>query len=387
VRSCTSCLRQAQLLKALTPDLDRRPPGDRPPEVLTLLDDELVAAVRGTRSPPPDALRWSEDELLSNAHHDELEHGVEAICRHDEAYPARLLDLDSPPAVLHVLGGLPRLEAVLGPAGGRETVSIVGSRRAPADAITNAHRFAEAFARWGRVVVSGMAFGVDAAAHEGALVALRAGRRAGDRPPATTVAVLSGGVETPSPAGNRRLYERIARQGVVVGELPPGATPRRWSFPARNRLIAALGDALVVVVAAEGSGSLRSVEHAIEIERPIGILPGPLLDPAYAGSNAVLRDDAHKVRPLIVPDDLRTLLGEQHLNMDRPIQPVDPLAGLQGRAREIAEALQAGPRTIESLIAERDPSAILAGLGELEAGGRLRRALSGELELLPPGAL
>jgi hypothetical protein len=73
--------------------------------------------------------------------------------------------------------------------------------------------------------------------------------------------------------------------------------------------------------------------------------------------------------------------------MDRPIQPVDPLAGLDGRAREIAEALQAGPRTIESLIAERDPSTILAGLGELEASGRLRRALSGELELLPPGAL
>jgi DNA processing protein len=271
-------------------------------------------------------------------------------------------------------------------------------------------------ARGGITVVSGMAFGVDEASHEGALAAGSPGGEgpAEGRPrPGGTVAVLAAGVERATPARLRHLYERIAADGVVVGELPPGATPRRWSFPARNRLIAALGDGLVVVAAGRGSGSLRSVEHARDLDRPVGIVPGSVLDPRYAGGHDVLRgadllageDDEGRVltRAIVEPDDVRAMLhadrlrlrfasgdgaGEAAIAALPRIPPADPLAGLDGGARDIAERLLAGPRTIESLIAESDPATILAGLGALEADGRLRRSLGGELRLVeaPRGA-
>jgi DNA processing protein len=370
VRACAACVRAAQTLKALTPALDRRPGAARPAEILTFSPEEMVEALREPGSPRPAVLDRTDDDLLSEAASDHRRLGVESVCRHDPAYPARLLELGDAPAVLHVLGDAP-------------TVSMVGSRRGPRDTTENARRFGEAFARAGWTVVSGMALGVDAASHEGALAGRRAGPTNPGRPAGTTVAVLAAGVERPTPATNRRLYERIRAEGVVVSELPPGATPRRWSFPARNRIIAALGDALVVVAAAHGSGSLTSYNHAHALGRRVGAIPGPITDPAYAGSNELLRGDC---RPLIVPDDLRTVLGEM-ADQEPELPRADPLSGLDGVAREIGAALQAGPCTIESLVAQHDAAAILAGLGDLEAAGRLRRGLSGELELVAPRAV
>jgi DNA processing protein len=383
VRACAACVRAAQTLKALTPDLDRRPGATRPPQVLTLLPEAMVEALREPGSPRPAVLDRSDDDLLSEAAADHRRLGVESVCRHDPAYPARLLELGDPPAVLHVLGGVERLASVLGPGSDAPTVAMVGSRRGPRDTTENARRFAEAFARAGWTVVSGMALGVDAASHEGALAGRRAGPSGPGRPVGTTVAVLAAGVERPTPATNRRLYERIRIEGVVVSELPPGATPRRWSFPARNRIIAALGDALIVVAAAHGSGSLTSAKHADELGRRIGIVPGPITDPAYGGSNELLRGEH---RPVIVPDDLRTILGEAG-EREPPVPRADPLSGLDGVAREIGAALLTGPRTIESLVGEHEAPALLAALGDLEAAGRLRRGLSGELELVSPRTL
>lgn len=405
MRACVDCLRMAQLLGELTPGLDR--PAGRVPQVLALGPEELALAVNGPRGRRARTLDRSADDLLSGAERDLRELGVEAVCRHHADYPARLLDLGDPPAVLHVLGGVERLRRVLGPRLDGPAVGMVGARRPPEDALRIARRFAEAVARGGITVVSGMAFGVDEASHEGALAAGPPGPD-GDGGPRRggTVAVLAAGVERATPARLRHLYERIAADGVVVGELPPGATPRRWSFPARNRLIAALGDGLVVVAAGRGSGSLRSVEHARDLDRPVGIVPGSILDPRYAGGNDVLRgtdllageDDEGRVltRAIVEPDDVRAMLHADRLRLRfpgggvaaddavaalPPIPPTDPLAGLEGRARDIAEQLLAGPRTIESLIAGSDPATILAGLGALEAGGRLHRSLGGELRL------
>ncbi|CAB4905841.1 unannotated protein [freshwater metagenome] len=416
MRACVDCLRMAQLLGELTPALDR--PAGRVPHVLALGPEELAFAVNGPRGPRARTLGRSDDDLLSGADRDRRALGVEAVCRHHPDYPARLLDLGDPPAVLHVLGGIDRLRRVLGPRLDGPAVGMVGARRPPEDALRIARRFAEAVARGGITVVSGMAFGVDEASHEGALAAGSPGGEGpveGRRRPGGTVAVLAAGVERATPARLRHLYERIAADGVVVGELPPGATPRRWSFPARNRLIAALGDGLVVVAAGRGSGSLRSVEHARDLDRPVGIVPGSVLDPRYAGGHDVLRgadllageDDEGRVltRAIVEPDDVRAMLHADRLRLRfalgdadgagataiaalPPIPPADPLSGLEGGARDIAERLLAGPRTIESLIAESDPATILAGLGALEADGRLRRSLGGELRLVeaPRGA-
>lgn len=406
MRACASCLRRARLLGELTPDLDR--PALRLPLFATHDVEQQAAAVRGAGRRRPAALDRSDDELLTDAERDERELAVEAVCVHAPGYPRRLEDLDDPPAVLHVLGGIERLEAVLGPDLGRASVAVVGARRAPADARRVARRLGEAASQAGIAVVSGMAFGIDAAAHEGALAP---GPAAGPSGVGGTVAVLAGGPERPSPARMRQLHERIARDGVVVSELPPGVSPRRWSFPARNRIIAALGDALVVVSCARGSGSLRSVQHAFALGRPIGAVPGPVLDPAYAGSNDLLRggplwdDDLDAARAIVEPDDVRPLIRGDLLQPlavraqregtevrrdvplpDGPIASVDLLTGLDGEARALAARLLAGPRTIESLIAESDATAVLAGLGALEADGRLRRGLAGDLELVtaPP---
>lgn len=402
MRACADCLRRSRLLGDLSPALDR--PAARLPLFVTHDLEEQAASVLGPGRRRPRALDRSDDDLLTDARADEDDLGVEALCLHAPEYPRRLRDLGDPPAVLHVLGGVERLRAVLGPDLGRASVAIVGARRAPADARRVARRLGEAASGSGIAVVSGMAFGVDAAAHEGALAPGPAGAGVGG-----TIAVLAGGPERATPARMRHLHERIAEYGVVVSELPPGVAPRRWSFPARNRIIAALGDALVVVACAHGSGSLRSVQHAFALGRPIGAVPGPVLEPAYAGSNALLRggslwdDELDAVRAIVEPDDVRPLLRGDLLQPratevaktgddpkpqrevplpDGPIESIDLLSGLDGEARALAERLLGGPRTIEGLIDEVGVSAVLTGLGALEQEGRLRRGLGGDLELM-----
>lgn len=395
MRACVDCLRRTRLLVELSPLLEQRFRGNRPTGVLALDDEALVrtlatgsgAAGRAARQAA--ALRRSEDEILSRAAADEARSGVTGICRHDAAYPARLLDLVDPPAVLHVLGGTERLHAVLDVDGTRPTVAIVGARRAPDEARVVARRFAESLAAAGVTVVSGLAFGIDAAAHEGALI----GRAVGSNPggsnrdalggAGTTIAVLAGGPERASPVRHRELHERIGCQGLVVGEMPPGTTPRPWGFPARNRLIAALSDAVLIVAAAARSGSLSTARIALDLHRPVGVVPGPVQTAAFRGSNVLLRDE-EGARAVLEPDDVRGLLGERSGHqIVLPMSLVDPLAGLRGPARAIGLRLVDGPRTIEQLIEGQDAAEILAGLGDLEAEGRLQRALDGGLTLLP----
>lgn len=385
MRACAACLRRTQLVAELSPAMERRFSGNRPGGVLALDDERLVEALLGRSAVGarrPVALARSSDQLLTEAADHERLLGVTAICRHDDAYPDRLFDLYDPPAVLHVLGGVVRLPEAFVEGARRPSVAIVGARRASEEARTVARRFAEAAAASGIVVVSGMAFGVDAAAHDGALAGLTAGHGAGADVPGTTVAVLAGGVEQPSPARLRPLYERIALHGAVVGELPPGTTPRRWGFPARNRLIAALADVVVVVAATKKSGSLITAGFASDLDRPLGAVPGSVTAAGCAGSNALLRQEG--VRPVIEPQDILDLLPDElKATLGGRIATIDPLSGLEGGARAIAERLLDGPCTIEQLLDDRDPNEILAGLGALEASGRLQRTLTGQLSLLP----
>ncbi|MFA4928806.1 MAG: DNA-processing protein DprA, partial [Patulibacter sp.] len=263
----------------------------------------------------------------------------------------------------------------------RPAVAIVGARQAPAEAREVAHRFAGALAAAGVTVISGMAFGIDAAAHDGALV----GGAGAEIDGGTTVAVLAGGPERASPARHRALHERIGREGVVLSEMAPGTTPRPWGFPARNRLIAALAEVTVVVAAASRSGSLSTAHFALDLDRPVGVVPGSIASPAYAGSNRLLRDEPG-TSVLLEPDDVRGLLGDRGGQAILPLAAADPLAGLDGFARALGERLTDGPKTIEQLLVGQDPAEVLACLADLEARGRLRRDFSGTISLVAAGA-
>jgi DNA processing protein len=364
------------------PAIDRRFRGQRPSGLLTLDDEELVRTLTGTAErhasrPSP----IGDEELLARNARVQRECGVTAICRHDAAYPAKLHDLADPPAVLHVLGGVERLRATLGDDGHRPTVAIVGARQAPADAREIARRFASALAGAGITVISGMAFGIDAAAHDGALAGA-----AGNVERGSTVAVLAGGPERSSPARHRALHARIAHAGVVVSEMSPATTPRPWGFPARNRLIAALADATVVVAAATRSGSLSTAHFALDLARPVGVVPGSLSAPAYGGSNRLLRDEPG-TSVVLEPDDVRALLGDCGGQIAMRIGDGDPLTGLDGPARVLGAQLVDGPRTIEQLMVGQEPSQVLGALAELEALGRVRRDFSGRIHLVLGPAL
>jgi DNA processing protein len=236
------------------------------------------------------------------------------------AWPARLGDLHDPPARLHVRGDVRLLAA--------RSVAIVGTRESSGDGWDWTHRTAGRLAEEGIVVVSGLARGIDAAAHLGALEA------GGD-----TVAVLGCGPDVAYPEENAALLARVADRGTVVSELPPGAEPRPWNFPRRNRLIAALAEAVVVVEARLRSGALVTARLALELGREIFVVPGWPGSPLSAGPLALLRDGARPIRN--AEDLLEDLAG---LGSAVPAAPEhqDALAAVRagaGTPQELGRAL------------------------------------------------
>jgi DNA processing protein len=197
--------------------------------------------------------------------------GGQLICRGEPLYPHALAVIEDAPPVLSVLGQT----ALLARAG----VAIVGARNASANGRRLARDLAAALGQAGLVVVSGLARGIDAAAHLGALAT-------------GTVAVQAGGVDIVYPEENRELYGAIAHQGAAVAELPLGTEPQARHFPRRNRIISGMALGVVVVEAAAHSGSLITVRYALEQGRDIFAVPGSPLDPRCRGSNDLLRHGA-----------------------------------------------------------------------------------------------
>ena len=283
-----------------------------------------------------------------------------ACCRHDGGYPRRLLDLRDVPAVLFGRGDA-RLLAELDE---RTTVTIVGSRRPSAYGRELAEGLGRKLASAGAIVVSGMALGIDSRAHEGALDAGR-GR---------TIAVLGGGAETATPASRGRLYESIVERGLVLSELPPGTTPRRWTFPARNRIMAALSAMTVVVEARRRSGSLITAGMASDLGREVGAVPGQVGSSSAAGTNELLREGAQLVRD--ADDVLDSLLGPGHERQRRSADPAAALDPVLAAVLEQVEAGAAGPDAV-SRGCGLDPDAAGAALVRLELQGLVRSDSAG----------
>lgn len=205
----------------------------------------------------------------------------------DAGYPARLRELETPPEAVWVEGTLPAPEA--------KAVAIVGTREATAYGLRVAHDLGLAMARAGVAVVSGLARGIDAAAHRGALEG-----------GGCTVAVVGGGVDVPYPRGHRELQRRIAATGALLSEWAPGTPARTFAFPRRNAFIAALADAVIVVEAGHASGAHHTVAFGDALGRALAAVPGPINSPQSAGTNRLLRDGLHVLASL---DDALALVG------------------------------------------------------------------------------
>jgi DNA processing protein len=291
-QTCEGCLRRLQLVGLLTPFIERvatGEPGERSAELLALTDEALARAVAGRKAEAMLAETAAADPAaLRNRVRDA---DCWAVCRHQDAYPEGLRDAsDAPPALVGRgdPGGLARLRR-------DSTVTVVGARRASAYGREMARALADEVSRAGFTVVSGLAWGVDGAAHEGALGG------------GFTAAVLGCGADLPYPRHHHALYERIREGGLILSELPPGTGPWRWTFPARNRIMAALGSMTIVVEAAGRSGSLITAELASELGREVGAVPGPVGARMSAGTNQLIADGARLVRD--AQDVLDALIG------------------------------------------------------------------------------
>ncbi len=278
-----------------------------------------VASVLG-RDPARRSSRWSAlardvDPAEVLARHRAL--GVILLTPWHPHWPARLVDDPEPPAMLCARGDPATL---VGPA-----CAIVGTRACSAEGRRVAHDLARDLADAGVAVVSGLALGIDGAAHRGCLVA---GPGAG-----SPVGVVAGGVDVAYPPSHAQLFADVTAAGALVSEAPLGTAPERWRFPARNRIIAALADLVVVVESHDRGGSLHTVEAAIERGRTVGAVPGPVRSPASAGTNALLADQALVVRDA---DDVLVALG---IGRSVPVAGASPGAGRAGRPVEGADAL------------------------------------------------
>jgi DNA processing protein len=355
--ACDACLRRTDLIVALAGWLDIEWRNrDAPTRVLARSNEQLLDAC----DLPAARTRYDRFDPAA-ARAAVAAAGLAAVCRCEAAYPDRLRDLADPPAVLHVAGAP---EAV----GLGDAVAVVGARRATHYGLTVADDIGRGLAAAGVSVVSGLALGVDAAAHTGAL--------AGTAPP---VAVLAGGADRPYPASKRRLYEAVRTGGAVVSELPPGFGIHRWAFVARNRLIAALARVVVVVEATERSGSLTTADLGAELGRTVAAVPGRVTCATATGVNALIRDGAVLVRNVDdVLEQLADITGAQYEVCPPGENGLDPIL------RQVLDAIGAGHSTLPMLVGcGFDARTVLAGLGELEARGLVRRGFGGRYERAP----
>jgi DNA processing protein len=325
-----------------------------------------LAAAAGRRAPPriPGVAEAAREAAMVAAL------GGRLLYLGDAGYPAPLAELADAPPVLAVLGDPARLAL--------PCVAMVGSRNASANGQRLAVAMAEELAAAGYAVVSGLARGIDTAAHDGAL---RRGR---------TIACIAGGIDIAYPEENAALQARIAETGAVLAEAPPGTAPQARHFPRRNRIIAGLALATVVVEAAPRSGSLITARLAGEAGREVFAVPGSPLDPRARGANGLLRDGAHLAETAQdVIDVLRAPLHRARRLMLGEPAPVAAEPPRAGETREKVTASVTGllgpaPTPVDDLIrrCQFSAAAVHSVLLDLELAGRIETLPGNRVALL-----
>ncbi len=277
------------------------------------------------------------------------------IRRGEGGYPAVFLEREGGPSSIYLIGDETILE--MAP---QRLVAIVGTRDASPYGVRVTGALARAFAEVGIGVVSGLARGIDAAAH-------RATLEAGGK----TIAVMGTGADVPYPVGHRELHAEVAAKGLVLSENGPGKTAYQGCFPRRNRLIAALARVTIVVEAPYKSGAINTATQALEAGRVVAAVPGPIDSPRSAGANLLLRDGAQVIHSV---DDALMLFG---LTAGRKAEG----ATLGAVEAAVWGALADGSATVEA-VAERAGLAVrsaLEGIARLELSGMVRQGLGGEI--------
>jgi DNA processing protein len=362
--------RQRSLLAAF--GLPRQIFGAGRSALTAVVGHELADAVL---APPPDGqiertLAWA------------AEAGSHVLTLADEAYPRTLLDIADPPVLLYAKGDPALLQ--------RPAIALVGARSATAQGEANAAAFAQSLAEAGLAIVSGLALGVDAAAHRGALAAGPGG--------GGTVAVIGTGIDRIYPARNAALAREIATAGVIVSEFPLGTPPLPHNFPRRNRIIAGLAQGVLVVEAALNSGSLITARLATESGREVFAIPGSIHSPLSRGCHRLIRDGAKLVETAEdVIEELRGRLGwpmpapkgrgqrgkattRRGGTASQPAQQTVP--GLDDEAARVLQIIGHDPVDIDTLAGRcgLTVDALYAILLPLELDGHLARLAGGRLQ-------
>lgn len=311
------------------------------PAARTLLDHDATPAVEV-------ALEW-----LSQP-------GNRLLTLGDEAYPAALLEIPDPPVALYVKGDAALLS--------RPSLAVVGARNATPQGEANAESFSRALSEAGLCIVSGLALGIDAAAHRGGLAG-----------PGSTVAVIGTGADRIYPARNAALARQIAEAGAIISEFPLGIGPLAHNFPRRNRLIAGLAQGVLVVEAALKSGSLITARLATDCGREVFAIPGSIHSPVARGCHQLIRDGAKLVETAVdILDELRLAPREAAPQLD--LAPVDD----EGDEAQVIRAMGHDPVDMDALVQRTNltAEALYAILLALELDGRVSRLPGGRLQRL-----
>ena len=312
------------------------------------------AVARSLCEPPSAALRALAEATLAWAEHP----SHHLLTLHDPAYPEALAHIPDPPLLLYIKG---RAELLA-----RTGLAIVGSRNATVQGKANAGSFAAALSQHGVCIVSGLALGIDAAAHEGAL-----------RGPGSTIAVVGTGADLCYPARNRALAERIAVEGAIVSEYPLGMPPTAGNFPRRNRIISGLSSGVLVVEAAAQSGSLITARVAAEQGREVFALPGSIHAPLAKGCHKLIRDGARLVETV---DEVLESLRVSPL----ATTPAQPAAAVptQAECSQLLARLGHDALDLDTLLLDTglDVGELSMGLLALEMAGMIERLPGGKVQ-------
>ena len=321
---------------------------DTPSVALSATVEELLS-VRGMTAAAAKAIKGPDCRKFADAESKRLEQtGVKLVTFLEPEYPRRLFEIGSPPPLLYLKGIVPPWEPA---------VAVVGSRRATREGVKAAEKLSSELSAAGVLVVSGLARGIDTAAHRGALAG--SGR---------TVAVLGSGVDIPYPSENRKLAEQISESGCIISEFPLGTQPLADHFPRRNRIISGIARGVLVVEAAEKSGSLITARYALEQGRDVMAVPGPISSLSNRGSNRLIKEGAALVDSL---EDILLATGiinqQQQLSFDEPVRkPVHPVQ-ITPREAALFELVARGPLHIDEItealeLTSGEVSAMVLGL-------------------------